>query len=289
MPSSTLHRLDLSRAAFGWIALYVVIIGAWVMLYAVAAEQATRLPLEWLGPGMSWLEPMLPSSWRNEGLPPLLSVLCLSGPGANDSAPLVVFHMWSLMALAMMLPTALPVMAAYRDLTVGRDETSGSAGLLAFAGGYIAVWLGFAGLATASQIGLGRLGWLETGDRVTTGLAAALLIGAGLYQLSPVKAMCLAHCRSPVMTLMARWRSGPGGAFRMGARNGLFCLGCCWALMLLAFAGGTMNLVWMGVATLLMALEKLPRIGRPLTLPLGVALVSAGGLIIVSTLAAPHA
>jgi predicted metal-binding membrane protein len=288
MPSTAHHRLDQSHAAAGWVVIYVAIVGAWAVLYAMAAEHATRLPLEWLGPGMSWLEPLLPSTWQNEGLPPLLSALCLSGPGAGDSVPLVVFHMWSLMALAMMLPTALPVMAAYRDMTTEQSEVAGNIGLLAFTSGYVVVWLGFATIATLLQIALAEAEVLHTGGRVSTGLAAALLIGAGLYQLTPMKAMCLAHCRSPVMTLMARWRSGAGGAFRMGTRNGLFCLGCCWALMLLAFVGGTMNLVWMGIATGLMALEKLPRLGRPLTLPLGIVLVSAGLLILVSKFAAPY-
>lgn len=284
MPPAASARLDLSRAAFGWIALYAAIVGAWIVLFAVTAEHASRLPFEWLGPGMSWLEPLLPERWQNEGLPPLLSALCISGPGAGDGSPLLVFHMWALMVLAMMLPTALPVLAAFRDLSRGQEGDTGSLGLTAFVGGYVAVWLGFAGLAAVLQVALAGSGLIDIGGRVSNLLAAALLIGAGLYQLTPMKAMCLAHCRSPMMTLMARWRAGLGGAFRMGIGNGLFCLGCCWALMLLAFVGGTMNLVWMGIATVLMVLEKLPRIGRPLTLPLGVVLVSAGALLAVSAI-----
>lgn len=282
MPPTLSAPFDLSRAAFGWIALYASIVGAWIVLFAVTADHATRMPIEWLGPGMSWLEPLLPERWQNEGLPPLLSALCIAGPSSGDGAPLLVFHMWALMVLAMMLPTALPVLAAFRDLSRGQEGDTGNAGLAAFTGGYIAVWLGFAGLAAALQMALAETGLLDIGGQASNLLAAALLIGAGLYQLTPMKAMCLAHCRSPMMTLMARWRAGLGGAFRMGVGNGLFCLGCCWALMLLAFVGGTMNLVWMGVATVLMALEKLPRIGRPLTFPLGIVLVSAGALLAVS-------
>ncbi len=284
MLPAVFFRLDLSRAAFGWIALYAAIVGAWIVLFAVTAEHASRLPFEWLGPGMSWLEPLLPERWQNEGLPPLLSALCISGPGAGDGSPLLVFPMWALMVLAMMLPTALPVLAAFRDLSRGQEADTGSMGLAAFTSGYVTVWLGFAGLAAALQVALAGSGLLDIGGRVSNLLAAALLIGAGLYQLTPMKATCLAHCRSPMMTLMARWRSGLGGAFRMGIGNGLFCLGCCWALMLLAFVGGTMNLVWMGIATILMALEKLPRLGRPLTLPLGIVLVSAGALLAVSAI-----
>lgn len=287
MPPAVSARLDLSRAAFGWTALYAAIVGAWVVLFAATADHATRMPLEWLGPGMSWLEPVLPALWQSEGLPPLLSALCISGPGAGEGPSLLVFHMWALMVLAMMLPTALPVLAAFRDLSRGREGDTGSLGLIAFAGGYVAVWLGFAGLAAALQTALVRLGLVDQGYRASQLLAPALLIGAGLYQLTPIKAMCLAHCRSPMLTLMARWRAGPGGAFRMGIGNGLFCLGCCWALMLLAFVGGIMNLVWMGVATVMMALEKLPALGRPLTFPLGIVLVSAGALLLVSTFASP--
>ncbi len=277
-------RLDLSRAAFGWIALYAAIVGAWIVLFAVTAEHATRLPFEWLGPGMSWLEPMLPERWQNEGLPPLLSALCIAGPSAGEGPPLIVFHMWALMVLAMMLPTALPVLAAFRDLSRGQEADTGSVGLAVFTSGYVAVWLGFAAFAAVMQVALAGSGLLDIGGRVSNLLAVGLLIGAGLYQLTPMKAMCLAHCRTPMMTLMARWRAGLRGAFRMGLGNGLFCLGCCWALMLLAFVGGMMNLVWMGVATVLMALEKLPRLGRPLTFPLGIVLVSAGALLLVSTI-----
>ena len=280
-------RIDLSRAAYGWIALYAAIIGAWTVLFAAAAEHATRMPVEWLGPGMNWLAPLLPQSWQSKGLPPLVSALCVSGPDAGEGPALLVFHMWALMVLAMMLPTALPVLGAFRDLSRGQDGDTGSLGLLAFAGGYSIVWLGFAALASVLQVTLVRAGLADQSSRVSYLLAAVLLVGAGLYQLTPLKAMCLAHCRSPMMTLLARWRPGFGGALRMGIGNGLFCLGCCWALMLLAFVGGTMNLVWMGVATVLMALEKLPRLGRPLTLPLGIVLLSSGALLLASALSSP--
>jgi predicted metal-binding membrane protein len=273
-------RLDVTPTALAWIALYAVILGAWVLLFAATAQHASEVPLDWLGPGMSWLAPLIPSSWRTDGLPPLLSTLCLTGPGAGDGSPLVVLHMWALMTLAMMLPTALPVIATYRELTIDRGR-EGIAGIPAFIGGYMLIWLGFAVVAAAAQVALARQDLIDIGGRTSLSLAAALLIAAGAYQLTPWKAMCLAHCRSPMMTLMANWRAGVWGALRMGAQNGLFCLGCCWALMLLAFVGGTMNLVWMGIATVLMALEKLPRIGRYLTLPLAVVLLSAGAVLLL--------
>lgn len=268
-------RFDLSPSALAWIALYAVILGAWLLLFVATAEHATRMPIDWLGPGMSWLAPLIPAAWQTDGLPPLIGALCLSGPGAGDGSPLVVFHMWALMMLAMMLPTALPVIAAYRELTGGRDRDS-LIGMGAFVGGYTSIWIGFALVAALLQVALAREGLLDEGGRLSTGIAAGLLVAAGLYQLTPLKAACLSHCRSPVMTLMSHWRPGALGGLLMGFRNGIYCFGCCWALMLLAFVGGTMNLVWMGIATVLMALEKLPRIGRYLTLPLGIVLLSAG-------------
>lgn len=281
-------RFDLSPSALAWIALYAVILGAWVLLFAATAEHATRVPVDWLGPGMGWLAPVIPASWKTDGLPPLIGALCLAGPGAGDGAPLVVFHMWALMTLAMMLPTALPVIAAYRELTAGRDGES-VLGMGAFVAGYTSIWIGFALAAALLQVGLARQGLLDEGGRLSTGIAAGLLAAAGLYQLTPLKAACLSHCRSPVMTLMSRWRPGALGGLLMGLRNGLYCFGCCWALMLLAFVGGTMNLVWMGIATVLMALEKLPRIGRYLTLPLGIALLSAGAGLLFLTFMTPTA
>jgi len=104
-------------------------------------------------------------------------------------------------------------------------------------------------------------------------LSVSLLLLAGLYQFSPMKAACLARCRSPLAFFLSEWRGGMTGALHMGLKHGLDCLGCCWALMLLAFVGGTMNLIWMALATVLMTLEKLPSFGRPLTKPVGALLI----------------
>lgn len=145
-------------------------------------------------------------------------------------------------------------------------------------GGYAVVWLGFAAAAAAAQHALAGLGLLAPdGKSLSLWLTAALLLAAGLYQFSVLKSACLAKCRMPITYFLERWAPGPGRAFRMGGELGLACLGCCWALMALAFVGGTMNLLWMGAATLFMALEKLPDIGRPLTRPMGAALILAAG------------
>jgi len=134
-----------------------------------------------------------------------------------------------------------------------------------------------AGCGAGAQSALAGAALLNPGGALISPLASAgLLIVAGLYQFSGVKSACLSRCRHPLTYFLGRWRPGARAAFGMGAELGLVCLGCCWALMALAFVGGTMNLMWMGLATLFMAAEKLPEIGRPLTRPAGIGLILAG-------------
>ena len=125
--------------------------------------------------------------------------------------------------------------------------------------GYLAVWLGFSVIAAGAQMALFNAGLLTAfGDSRSGALSAALLALAGAYQFSPAKEACLSKCRRPLVFFMAHWDEGP---LRNGLRLGLVCLGCCWALMALAFVGGVMNLAFMGLATVIMVLEKLPRSG----------------------------
>jgi predicted metal-binding membrane protein len=108
------------------------------------------------------------------------------------------------------------------------------------------------------------------------GVAAAIVLIAGVYQLTPFKGACLSHCRSPLGFLMTRWREGATGAFRMGATHGLFCLGCCWALMIVLFAVGVMNLAWVAALTVLVLIEKLTPAGLILSRVSGVAMIGFG-------------
>lgn len=117
------------------------------------------------------------------------------------------------------------------------------------------------------------------GSSLSAWLTSGLLIASGIYQFSKQKHMCLSKCRTPLTFFMERWKPGSGQAFRMGAELGVLCLGCCWALMALAFVGGSMSLLWMGAATLFMVLEKLPEIGGPLTRPAGYGLIAAGAIV----------
>jgi predicted metal-binding membrane protein len=164
-----------------------------------------------------------------------------------------MFLMWWLMMIAMMLPSAAPVALLHAGLTrqgLARTEPDAPAHRLlaatsAFIAGYLVMWGAFSLVAAIAQWALERAGLLSAMMMSTSGLlGAGLLLAAGVWQLTPLKAACLRHCRSPLSFLSGNWRPGIGGAFRMGAVHGTYCLGCCWFLMALMFYAGVMNLIW---------------------------------------------
>lgn len=250
-------------AAPGWIGFYALTLAAWTA--AALMDPALNPPEGPAALGLDW--------WRD---------LCAAG--ARDARPWALVAMWAAMSAAMMAPTALPALRAFRDLT--RAGAGGERDFFALLGGYLAVWLGFSALAALAQARLSALGAIDAEGRATAlWLNAALLALAGLYQFSRLKQACLSKCRAPLTFFMERWRPGPLAAARMGVELGAVCLGCCWALMLLAFVGGTMNIAWMAAGTALMTLEKLPELGRPLTRPLGFALIGAAAATAAGALA----
>ena len=187
---------------------------------------------------------------------------------------LAVGMMWAVMMAAMMLPSALPMTLAFVDLSSRRGEPArGRAFVLA----YVLVWSAFSVAATALQWALQSLGWVNPMLVSTSAwLNAGLLVIAGLYQFSPLKRMCLARCRSPIGFLLGEWRGGASGGFVMGLRHGLFCVGCCWALMALLFVGGVMNIAWVAALSIAVAIEKLAPRGERLATGLGSLLIVAG-------------
>jgi predicted metal-binding membrane protein len=210
----------------------------------------------------------------------------MSGPSAwmmtvTWDAPRIVllWAMWAAMMAGMMLPSVTPLLLLYARVLRNRTGVRQPAlRIYAMAGGYLAVWAAFSIGATALQRLLASTSLLtmmmEPSDHR---LAAGLLIVAGVYQLTPFKDACLNICRSPLQLLTMRWRDGAAGAFRMGATHGIYCLGCCWVLMLLLFAGGIMNLTVILALTAWVAIEKLSpfgkqsaRVGAALLLALGV-------------------
>ena len=161
----------------------------------------------------------------------------------------VMALMWTLMMLAMMLPSAAPMILLHGTVSRRRDPEQGGRRAFLFALAYTAVWGGFALAATAVQWGRERAALLTPAMAVGSGLLASLLfLSAGVYQFTPLKRACLRQCRSPLEFLAGHWRSGGSGAFAMGAGHGAYCVGCCWAMMALLFAGGVMNLAWIARA-----------------------------------------
>ncbi len=240
---------------FHWLALFGAILTAWVGLYAMAIPDDLRVSSKVFGSEF-WV------------------ALCTVTPDLAGYGRVAL--MWLLMSTAMMLPTALPAFAAFDDISKS-DRRAVLGPLIA---GFGAVWGGFALVAAGLQMALFRFDLVSGfGDSRSVWLSAALLAIAGAYQFSPLKEACLSKCRAPLMFFMQHWGEGP---WRLGLRLGSTCLGCCWALMLLAFVGGVMSLGFMGLATLIMTLEKLPDVGRWLSRPLGFALLGGAGAVVVA-------
>lgn len=190
----------------------------------------------------------------------------------------LLFAMWVVMMAGMMLPSAAPTLLLYAGVI--RKSPGGGrarAHVCAFAGGYLLVWTAFSLIAT----GLQRLfaHWLLLSPMMAAngrGFGGLLLIVAGVYQFTSFKRACLESCRSPAAFIARHWKRGVAGGFRMGAAHGLFCLGCCWALMLLLFVGGVMNLWWIGALTVFVLLEKLAPLGAQGGRLSGVLMVAMG-------------
>lgn len=176
------------------------------------------------------------------------------GPGAF----FLTTSMWFVMMVAMMLPSVLPWILIFGSAAQGGDRR-GSPYVPAsvFAGGYFSVWFVFSLGAAVLQLGLHNLALIGLDLTLSTFLGGVILVAAGIFQVTPLKRVCLAHCRNPLSFLLSNWRDGTAGAFRMGFGHGIYCLGCCWALMLLSFALGVMNLLWMAALTVVIATEKL--------------------------------
>jgi predicted metal-binding membrane protein len=204
---------------------------------------------------------------------PMMQLTMPRSAWAVDNA-VAVFIMWTVMMGAMMLPSAAPMMLSFATLNRKRNEGGRT---LLFGAAYVALWAAFGGVATLTQWVLQSFG-LITPMIVSTSatLSAALLLIAGVFQFSPIKRACLRACRSPLGFLMSDWRDGLTGAWRMGIRHGLYCLGCCWALMLLLFVGGAMNLLWIAALAGLVAIEKMAPRGELVAHILGGILIGAG-------------
>lgn len=197
---------------------------------------------------------------------------------------LLMLLMWIVMMVAMMLPSAAPMLLLFTTITHARRSPGRrmiAPGL--FALGYIAIWSAFSLVAVTLQFAMEKAALLSPMMQTTsTVLAGAVLIAAGVYQWTPLKHACLRHCRSPLDFVLTHWREGLRGAFTMGLRHGIYCLGCCWALMSLLFVGGVMNLAWIAGLALLVLMEKLAPAGYWVGRVIGAGLVIWGSVVLLA-------
>ena len=191
---------------------------------------------------------------------------------------LALWAMWAVMMAAMMLPSASPMLLMYAKVARARpDRPKAILGAYVFAAGYLFAWAVFSVGATMLQWVLGALLLLSPMMEPATAVVGGMvLIVAGAYQFTPLKHLCLRSCRSPLSFIMQHWRTGRAGAFRMGLEHGTYCLGCCWALMLLLFAAGVMNLYAIIILTLLVVVEKVAPAGWHVDRLTGALLTGAG-------------
>lgn len=190
--------------------------------------------------------------------------------------------MWVVMMVAMMLPSAAPMLLMYATMQRRHQEQDAPfVPTSVFLLGYVLVWSGYSLAATGVQWGLHSAALLSSSmGRTGPVLGGVLLLGAGIFQWTPWKTACLAHCRSPLSFFMTHWQEGTSGALRMGLWHGIYCLGCCWMLMALLFAAGVMNLLWVAVLAGFVFLEKVLPWGDRVSQVSGGVLVLGGALLL---------
>jgi len=204
-------------------------------------------------------------------------------PDARDGGQfLLTFLMWAVMMVAMMVPAASPMILTFGTIN-RRRAASGTPSVptAIFLAGYLVIWSAFSLGAAALQWAFQAAALLSPATLKATPLVGgALLIAAGLYQLTPLKYACLARCQSPLGFILTEWREGARGAFVMGVRHGAYCVGCCWALMGLLFVAGVMNLLWVAAIAAFVLVERLVPRGRVVSWSAGVLLLAWGAWVL---------
>jgi predicted metal-binding membrane protein len=236
---------------------------------AVAAGLAGAIALSWLY--------LVPASQDMYGAMDGLSAWMMQATWDAEYIVLI-FGMWAVMMVGMMLPSAAPAILLYaRAIGGGAPSRAAVARTYAFAGGYLLAWTGFSLAATLLQWALAEAALLSPMmESASPIFGAAVLIVAGVYQWTPLKQACLTNCRGPAAFITAHFRPGVSGALQLGVRHGLYCVGCCWALMLLLFFGGVMSLAWIAAITIFVLLEKLAPFGAQGGKLSGVLLIATG-------------
>jgi len=246
-------------------ALAVLALLAWIYLWRGA------------GTGMSGLDATVLTLFPHRLCEPMVGMMRSPALGWANAAA-----MWWVMMVAMMTPSAAPLVLLYSRVVRHGAEHGGERTHLAspalLVTGYFLVWLLFSWLAAALEISLQRAGLVSASMQCSRSalLSAGVLLAAGVYQLSPLKRQCLMRCRAPVQFLTRAWRPGPLGALIMGGRHGAWCVGCCWLIMTLLLVGGVMNLAWIAILALLVLIEKFTRGGVLASRLTGVTLIGWG-------------
>ena len=245
-----------------------------------------------------WPQPVLAAARARLGLIALLIALAAlawwftvdrmrgmdNGPGTDLGTLAWFLGVWVVMMAAMMFPSVSPTVALYSHMTKKRSPIAP----LIFACGYLLTWT-VAGLLAfgISEVGGRLFGETLAWDRAGRWLAGGILVVAAVYELTPLKEVCLRHCRSPLGFLLGSWRDGLSGALQMGAKHGAWCVGCCWALMAALFALGVMSIAWMAFVAALIAAEKTLPWGRVVTYGTAAILLALGVLIVAVPSAIP--
>ena len=251
----------------------------WIVLSGLAAITLLSWTYILTGAGTGMSARSMTRAWL---FPHRMTGMPFHPVGWTSAYWMIILLMWWVMMIAMMTPSAAPMILLYARATryaQGPGQLGkGIVPAAAFASGYLLTWFGFSFFATLLQRELEAAGgisamWMASKN---AGLSAAILILAGLYQLSPWKHRCLSHCRNPAEFLSQHRRSGRLGAVRMGMEHGAFCVGCCWVLMALLFVGGIMNVLWIAVLATIVLLEKFATHGSWFTRVTGVVLLAWG-------------
>jgi predicted metal-binding membrane protein len=270
-------------------ALSAVIVAAWIYILAGAGmgmsafemTAITRAPAGMTQSGGDM--PGMAMGAGPSGAMPDMAMAVMAPMTWTPGYAVLMFFMWWIMMMAMMLPSAAPMILLFA--MVNRRQRENGAPYVPtgiFAAGYVLVWGVFSLVAVGAQWGLERSGLMSSMMASTSALlGAGLLIGAGIYQLTPLKHACLRHCRSPIFFISHHWRPGDLGALRMGIEHGAFCTGCCWFLMALLFYGGVMNLYWIVGIALFVLLEKTLPAGHWLGRVTGGLLIAWGAALVL--------
>ena len=249
-----------TKADIHWLIFYCFILLSWALVLLAGQDSSDIESIQSIYGAEFWIE------------------LCGQANGFEDVGSLVL--MWVIMSGAMMMPTLVPTLRTYQDLIYSGAGTS--IGFVFMSIGFLTVWFGYSIAIAFFHAFLSEQSFVNSkGQFIFPLMTTLLLASAGLYQFSKFKDACASKCRAPLTFFMEFWAPGSRQSYKMGLRVGLSCLGCCWMLMLLAFVGGTMSLAFMGLATMIMILEKLPDLGHYISKPLGYVLIMSAGLNLV--------